>query len=180
MHFIKDPDESLDYGFDLEDWLSAGDTINSAVWTITDESGGTADTSFTFVPGDVTPGSDIITIVGHTFLNNDRVTFTTDTTLPSGIIANKGYHIVNVSGNIFQIALTRGGTPVSIVTSGTGIHTVTRTLVNDGNLLATPITSVFVGGGTISKTYKISVHAITASTPPRTFDRGHTIEIREK
>lgn len=179
MHFIKDPDESLDYGFDLEDWLSSGDTIASALWTIT-EVGTSTDTSFNFVPGDVTPGSDIITISGQTFSNNDRVSFTTTGTLPAGLLLNKGYHIVEVSGDVFKLSLTRGGTAVSITDAGTGTHTITRTMVNDGNLLATPITSVFVGGGTIAKTYNLSVYAITASTPPRIFDRSHTIEIREK
>lgn len=30
---IKDPDEVLDYGLDLVDWLPDGDSIDSDVWT---------------------------------------------------------------------------------------------------------------------------------------------------
>lgn len=179
MHFIKDPDESLDYGFDLVDWLSTGDTVASAVWSITEVDTST-DTSFNFAPGDVTPGSDFITITAHTLVDNDRVSFTTTGTLPAGLALNTGYHIIEAATNTMKFSATRGGSVISIGDTGSGTHTVTRTMVNDGNLLATPITSVFVGGGTIAKTYKLSVYAITASTPPRIFDRSHTIEIREK
>lgn len=180
MHFLKDPDESLDYGWDLVDWLSTGDTIASAVWTITEVSTST-DTSQTFLPGDVTPGSDFITLTANPFVDNDRVTFTNSGgALPAGITVNTGYHIIQATGTTIKLSLTRGGSVLSITDAGTGTHTIVRTMVNDGDLLATPITSVFVGGGTIAKTYKVSVYAVTASTPPRIFDRSHTIEIREK
>lgn len=179
MHFIKDPDESLDYGFDLTDWLVSEDTITSAVWTIT-EKGTSTDTAFNFIPTDVNPGSNFITIASHTLVNNDRVSFTTTGTLPLGLSLNKGYHVVGVVGDIFQVSLTRGGSVISLTDTGTGTHTVTKTAVNDGELQATPQISVFVGGGTIAKIYKVSVYAVTASTPPRIFDRSHTIEIREK
>lgn len=179
MHFIKDPGESLDYGFNLVDWLSTGDSIASATWSIT-EVGTSTDQSFSFAPGDVTPGSNIITIASHTLVNNDRVSFTTTGTLPAGLALNTGYHIVGATATIIQLAATRGGSVITISDTGSGNHTVTKTAVNDGNLLTTSTTVVFVGGGTVAKTYKVSVHAITASTPPRTFDRSHTIEIREK
>jgi hypothetical protein len=34
--FRKDPDATLDYGFDWEadDWLSSGETITDSVWTV--------------------------------------------------------------------------------------------------------------------------------------------------
>lgn len=179
MHFIKDPDESLDYGFDLVDWLSTGDTIASAVWTIVEVNTST-DTTFSFVPGDVTTGSNFITLALNTLVDNDRVSFTTTGILPEGLDLNTGYHIVGATATIIQLSATRGGTVITLTDTGTGTHTVTKTMVNDGNLLATPQTSVFVGGGTVAKTYKVSVYAITASTPPRIFDRSHTIEIREK
>lgn len=31
---LKDPDEQLDYGFDLTDWLEDGVTVASASWTV--------------------------------------------------------------------------------------------------------------------------------------------------
>lgn len=33
MHFIKDPDSTLDYGWDWFEWLE-GDTISTSVWTV--------------------------------------------------------------------------------------------------------------------------------------------------
>ncbi len=32
--FRKDPDATLDYGFDWSDWLQAGETISTSVWTV--------------------------------------------------------------------------------------------------------------------------------------------------
>lgn len=32
--FIKDPDATLDYGFDWANWLATGETITGAVWTV--------------------------------------------------------------------------------------------------------------------------------------------------
>jgi hypothetical protein len=31
---MKDPDETLDFGLDLTDWLEDGDAISSASWTV--------------------------------------------------------------------------------------------------------------------------------------------------
>lgn len=62
--FRKDPDATLDYGFDWSDWLAAGETIADSDWDIPAEiinedeetgtdatkvwlSGGTAGTSYT-------------------------------------------------------------------------------------------------------------------------------------
>lgn len=32
--FAKDPGENLDYGIDWSDWLAAGETISTSVWTV--------------------------------------------------------------------------------------------------------------------------------------------------
>lgn len=34
--YIKDPDATLDYGFDWSDWLATDETISSASWTVPD------------------------------------------------------------------------------------------------------------------------------------------------
>lgn len=34
--YVKDPDASLDYGFDWSDWLDTGETILSSLWTVDD------------------------------------------------------------------------------------------------------------------------------------------------
>ena len=44
--FLKDPDATLDYGFDWSEWLSTGETLSSATWT---------------VPSGITQVSDLIT-----------------------------------------------------------------------------------------------------------------------
>ena len=42
--YYKDPDATLDYGFDWSEWLASGETISSSSWTIptglTEESSG--------------------------------------------------------------------------------------------------------------------------------------------
>lgn len=35
-HFLKDPDSTLDYTLDWEEWL-AGDTISSSTWAVPDD-----------------------------------------------------------------------------------------------------------------------------------------------
>jgi len=32
--FRKDPDATLDYGFDWSDWLASGETITASTWTV--------------------------------------------------------------------------------------------------------------------------------------------------
>jgi len=78
----------------------------------------------TFVPGDVTIGTDTITITSHGFSDDDIVYFS-GSDIPAGLIANTKYYIVNSTINTFKVSTSVGGTGVDITSTGTGTHTVT-------------------------------------------------------
>lgn len=84
---------------------------------------------------DVNTTTNIITITGHSFNDNDLVSFTTTNTLPDGLSANTYYHIITVATNTFQVSATQAGSTINITDVGIGTHTITRegqrTLIND-------------------------------------------------
>lgn len=66
--------------------------------------------------------TDYITDVNgpHHLNNGDRVSFTTDVTLPGGLSPIVLYYVVNKTSNTFQVSTTLGGSPVNITDDGTG------------------------------------------------------------
>jgi len=79
----------------------------------------------TFAPADVNIGTDTITIVGHTFINGDAISFTSSGTLPGGISAGVIYWVIGVSGDTFKLTTVRSSVPdtVDISSTGSGTHT---------------------------------------------------------
>lgn len=71
--------------------------------------------------------SGVITAVGHGYANDDKVTVTSEGTMPAGLVEGAEYFVVNVSGNTFKLSNTLGGTAINITTTGTGSHFVKRT-----------------------------------------------------
>jgi len=67
---------------------------------------------------------DVFTYVGHGFTNADGVVFGTTGTLPSGLAAQV-YYVIRATPNTFKISTVQGGAPVDLLTSGTGVLTVT-------------------------------------------------------
>lgn len=69
----KDPDSTVDYGFDWSDWLATGETIASSSWTIpaglTNESDAFTDTTTAvFISGGVV--DEVYTITNTITTNN--------------------------------------------------------------------------------------------------------------
>jgi hypothetical protein len=89
----------------------------------------------TFATTDINITTNIITITGHSFSDNDLVSFSTTDTLPGGLVAGVYYHIITATTDTFQVSATQGGSAVNITSVGVGNHTITRegqrTLVND-------------------------------------------------
>jgi uncharacterized phage protein gp47/JayE len=83
-----------------------------------------ADGSATATAADDGSGNLEWTSSSHGLVNNNKVTFSTTNTLPSGISAGVVYHVIEADTNTFQVALKRGGDPVSFADAGTGTHTV--------------------------------------------------------
>lgn len=80
----------------------------------------------TFTASDVDAATDAITISGHKFKNDDIIQFSTGGTLPGGLSAGTDYHIINVSGDDFQVSTTQGGSAVDITGGGSGTHKATN------------------------------------------------------
>src|SRR3990167_1679568 len=72
----------------------------------------------------------VVTNTAHTKANGDMVRFSTTGALPTGIVADTTYFVINKATNTYQLSATSGG--ASIDTSGTqsGTHTV-KTVIYD-------------------------------------------------
>lgn len=58
----------------------------------------------------------------HGLENGDRVTFSTDGELPTGLVAGEGYFVRNAATNSFQVAATLDGAPIATSGTQTGTH----------------------------------------------------------
>jgi hypothetical protein len=72
---------------------------------------------------DVSTLSDDITIVSHGLEDDDTVKFT-GASLPSPLLADTYYFVVNSTTNTFQVSNTLGGAPINFTTTGSGAMTV--------------------------------------------------------
>lgn len=63
--------------------------------------------------------SDYVSVTGKTFNNGTPVGFTSIVTT-TGIVVNQTYYVVNSIGSTFKLSATVGGTPIDLVTNGTG------------------------------------------------------------
>jgi hypothetical protein len=79
----------------------------------------------------------VVTWTAHGFSNGQAVVFTTTGALPTGIVANQVYYVVNQATNTFQLSATYNGAAINTSGSQSGTHTgyaVSRiTRVHSGN-----------------------------------------------
>ena len=109
---------ALAAGFDPKQSVRAATTAALPAVTYTPAS------TKAFVPGDVTTGTEVITITAHGFVDGDQVYVSTDTTLPAPLAASTLYYIISATANTFQLSLTSGGSAIDLTTQGTGNHSV--------------------------------------------------------
>lgn len=88
-----------------------------------------APAGFSFVDGDVTPGSDSIAETSHGLFTGDKVRLTTSGTLPAGLATATDYWVIRVDANNFKLASSaynaEWGIPVDITAAaGGGTHNV--------------------------------------------------------
>ena len=87
----------------------------------------------TVVSGLSTGASDIISETATGLANNDRIVFTAP---PAELRHDVAYYVVNKATDSFKVALTQGGTAITVATDQTGIAyvkaatTLTDTLIN--------------------------------------------------
>src|SRR5688572_27317110 len=65
-----------------------------------------------------------LTATDHGLNDGESVTLKTTGTLPGGLSASTEYFVVNATTNTLQLSLTRGGTPITTTSGGSGTHTL--------------------------------------------------------
>ena len=70
----------------------------------------------------------IMNLVGHGFVADQQIHFTSTGTLPAGIVTDTVYYVISsgLTASTFQMSLTLAGTPIGVTTTGTGIHSVAK------------------------------------------------------
>lgn len=66
--------------------------------------------------------TNTFTCSSHGLSNGDVVTFTTSTTLPTGITRGDTYYVISAAPNTFQVETTLGGGAVDFTTNGSGVY----------------------------------------------------------
>ncbi|MFM5922981.1 MAG: hypothetical protein ACKOPG_02185 [Novosphingobium sp.] len=66
----------------------------------------------------------VITATGHGLVSGKRVQFTTTGTLPSGLLANTTYYVINAVADAFNVAATQGGAAIGTSGGQSGSHVV--------------------------------------------------------
>ncbi len=120
---------SINSNFTMSDYDNIGTIIGTA-----------GSSTFNFVDGDVTVGTDTIDTGGaHGLSNGDTVWLNNNSgTLPTGLTHGKTYFVIGVSGTAFKLSETVGGSAVNITAaSGGGTHSlnigITATLPTAAN-----------------------------------------------
>lgn len=76
-----------------------------------------------FQTTDVDTATDRITIILHGLSENDKIIFSTTTTLPAPLVAATIYYVANPTQNDFQLTPTPLGSVINLTTTGVGVHT---------------------------------------------------------
>lgn len=125
----------------FSDDVSITDTLTSAILSIIGAStfsgaslfqrGVTLDDNVTLksqITGTVTANAttDLLTLMSHGLVANNKVQFTTTTTLPAGLSLATDYYVISsgLTSDDFKVSTSQGGSTVDITDTGTGTHTV--------------------------------------------------------
>ncbi len=100
--------------------------VNSALNTfrLSLTSGGTAiDTTGSQSGTHTASTPTVINWSGHGLANGAEVGFTTTGSLPTGMLPDTVYYVINAATNTFEIATAAGGIPIVTSSAGSGVHT---------------------------------------------------------
>jgi hypothetical protein len=78
----------------------------------------------TFTPSEVNTGTSTITIASHGYTDGTPMMLYSSGVLPSPLTNGTFYFIVNATTNTFQLSTLYNGSPITITTQGTGLHTI--------------------------------------------------------
>jgi hypothetical protein len=72
----------------------------------------------------VDTATDTLTSVGHGYVVNTPVSYTTDGTQIGGMVKEALYYVINPATDTFQLSATRGGATIDLTGSGSGTHQI--------------------------------------------------------
>lgn len=91
----------------------------------------------------VDASTDVFTQTAHGYLYGQKLTFTTTTTLPAGLLANTVYFVVSVpTANTYTVSATPDGTAVDLTTTGTGTQSAVAEYAGIKNLVIEDVVTV--------------------------------------
>lgn len=88
--------------------------------------------NFPFPTASVDTVTNTLLIPNSTFIPNQKIRFSSTGTLPSGLNSTSQFFVINPTLNGFQVGTEANGSPITISTQGSGVHTV----YVDNNLIA--------------------------------------------
>ena len=93
-------------------------------WTVDSSGSKTATVAGTATISNASPA--VVTMT-NTCAANDMVVFTTTGTLPTGLTAGTTYFVISagLSGSVFEVSATKGGSAINTSSAGSGTHTAT-------------------------------------------------------
>lgn len=76
-----------------------------------------------FLPAAVNTGTYQITVT-QSWVDESKIQFSTTGTLPAPLTAATDYYVDKISTTLISVASTAGGSPITITTQGSGVHTI--------------------------------------------------------
>ncbi len=77
-------------------------------------------------------GDDRLTAIGHVFREGKTLRIR-GTALPAPLVDDSDYYVVDLSGDTFRLSETRGGTPINLISDGSGTATLEHNVSVEGN-----------------------------------------------
>ncbi len=121
--------------------------VSGTSYTIAARAAGTSVNGVNFAVNTTT--SYISLPVGTTMANGNTVVLVIGAGAPGGLNYTTTYYLVNVTGNICQLALTNGGTPITLTSEGIGLQALYFTVESNASDSGT-------GGSATDAAYQIN------------------------
>jgi uncharacterized phage protein gp47/JayE len=115
-----------DYAGRIQDYLrqppAGGTALDYERWALATPAT-LGDIQEDFTPSAVDTGASQITTI-QSWVDGAKVRFTSTGTLPGGLTAGVDYYVLQISTYVMQVSTSSGGSPVTLSTQGTNVHTI--------------------------------------------------------
>ena len=121
----------------------------------------------------VNTSTNVITANGHGYSNGDKVVFTTNNTIPTGLNTYTVYFVIDKSTNDFKVSLISGGSAVNITGAGTDSYVYNFTVTTDTQVKLIDLTGFATGtaGSEVPiKSTQVDISNTSAVTTSDTID----------